>query len=339
MAPQTDAALSPKLLDILQYHTVNDTTQLNNDTDTSVGRFSGGGPANTVGHQTSSQYPTYGIEQRSGGASQGQNDPRFPQPFRSETFDTVWSDVWETAPNDVWPMMSTIPPQPNLNRVPETITEARDTQESPIAIPKISIHSLNSTPNHRIVDTSDYQSFTPTEDVRTERGALSSGLEDNAGDNRARKLNGATKTGPQGPRPSGQRIDVPHKDLPVLPVAKPQRDPATLNLEPIQRTPSRSSSMRKGERTILIYDNSTRLTCPPAIRTAMGGLLGALGLGNGSSKPSTRATTPTADRGENPKGEGDIPPQKTGGAKKGPSKWGRVRGVAKVIGLQKRTGS
>lgn len=60
------------------------------------------------------------------------------------------------------------------------------------------------------------------------------------------------------------------------------------------------------------------------------------GRGGGSSKPSTRSTTPTADQGDNSKDEEDAPPRKTGGAKKGSGRWGRVRGVAKVIGFHKR---
>ena len=61
----------------------------------------------------------------------------------------------------------------------------------------------------------------------------------------------------------------------------------------------------------------------------------------GGSKPSTRATTPTADQGDNSKlevdggpGASDTYPRKTGGAKKGG--WGRIRGVVKVVGLRKQ---
>ena len=83
-----------------------------------------------------------------------------------------------------------------------------------------------------------------------------------------------------------------------------------------------------------VCDDGMRLTQPPALRSSLTGLLGAFGRDSGNSKPSTRAASPTADRGDNSKGAGDVPPQKS--AKKGSSRWGRVRGVAKVMGLQKR---
>ena len=40
------------------------------------------------------------------------------------------------------------------------------------------------------------------------------------------------------------------------------------------------------------------------------------------------------ENGESPLS--DMPPHRTGSAKKGPSGWGRIRGVAKVVGLRKQ---
>ena len=288
MTLETDAALSPRLLSILQYHrptlkhVLSDTT-LNDGGETADGRLlekSG----NTVGFQTSGQHSAHEVEQQFGGVDEGQRDQRFPQRPRTETLNTVESNV---SPSDAWPM------------------------------PKISIHPAmsittgNSSP--RVADAPGYQHF-PHTDVD------------------------ARKPGLQRPRLSEQRLSGLGQDLPVTSAGKPKRDLAIPGLEPIERTASRSSSVRKGECTISVSDNAVQLIQPPALRTTLGGLLGAIGLGGGSSKPSTRTASPIADRGDNSKGAGyippPIPPQKS--AKKGSSRWGRVRGVAKVMGLQKR---
>lgn len=202
-----------------------------------------------MGHQTPGQYPVHGTEQRLEGADQDHNFERFPQPLRSETFNTVESDVWETAPRDVWPMVRTIPPQRNLNQVLETVSGGpRDTTESPIAIPKISVQDSDpsNTSSPRVVDIPDYQAFTPTEDVGTDGGTRDSGK--NVGDDRTRKVGGARKPGSHRPRSSGKSLGVPSQDFPSI--TEPKHGPASPGTEPIERTPSRSSSIRKGNHNI-----------------------------------------------------------------------------------------
>ena len=64
------------------------------------------------------------------------------------------------------------------------------------------------------------------------------------------------------------------------------------------------------------------------------------GLGGGGSKPPTRSATPTSELG-NQKGQerggtprpSDTPPQQTTPSNQGPGRWGRVRAVARVLGL------
>lgn len=247
--PQTDAALSQKLLSILQYRKTTDTTPPNNDKETEVSRIPEG-LANAAHHQTPSRYPAYGIDQQFG-EDRGPNDKNFPQPFRSGTFTTVESDVLEMAPSYHWPMIPMISPQGQLDQAPETANDVQDTEESPVDIPKISIHPLNSissdTSNLRI---GDYQTSTPTDDLRTDRGAP--GLGNNAWDSRTRKIQR---------KPGSQRLISPEKildghgqDLLILPTVKPKRNPANLGPETIERTPSRSSSINKGEDAISDYD-------------------------------------------------------------------------------------
>ena len=343
MTPQTDAALSPKLLDILQYRQpthkrgLSDATPLNNGVETTADEFPGE-PPSAVRHQTPSQYPANGMEQQFGGTDQDQNDQHFPQSFRSETLETVESDVWETAPSDAWPIIPTTLPQRNVNQVPETASDGRGTPESPVPIPpRISIHPVNSissdTSSPGVGDPFDYQHFTLLNDVRTDRGAL--GSRNDAEGSCAGEPNGAEKPGLQRPRPPEQSLDGPSQSLPVHPALRPKPDLASPDLESMERTASRSSSIKKCEHSVSVYNPAVRLTRTPAIRTSIGGLLGALGLGGRSSKASTRSTTPTADRGDS-KAEGDIPPRKTGGARKGSDRWARVRGVAMVMGLRKR---
>jgi len=126
--PQTDAALSPRLLEILQYReqthkrTLSDTTPLNVDRRTVAGSLPER-PASTVGYQTPRQHTAGGIMQILDAVDEGRNSQPIPLPARSETPDTIESDV-------IWPTASTIPHQENLNQVPKSRKSTLDPPES-----------------------------------------------------------------------------------------------------------------------------------------------------------------------------------------------------------------
>ena len=286
--PQTDAALSPRLLDILQYHgqthkrTLSDITPLNDDRRTVVGSLPER-PASTVGYETPRQNPAGGIMQRLEVAYQGRNGKSTPSHAKSDAADTIESDVpWRTAP--------TILHQENQVLGPEESTLSP--LESTAAVPRISIQADNSIPS----DTSSLTAVDGSEpqhpmipdpvDARTSNGARdlrngqgvdgvrnsrrvddtrsNHGAPDSRssrGEGGLRKVSDARKPGPQRPEPPGQQICTCYHDPPALPSVKTGYDPATLNLKPLEQTPSRSSSTRrKSKRTILTYDHVSRLT-------------------------------------------------------------------------------
>jgi hypothetical protein len=268
--PQTDAALSPRLLDILQCHepthkrTLSDATPLNDSRRTVVGSLPER-PASTVGYQTPGQYPTNGIMQQ---LDRGQNGQSIPSPTRS---DTTESDVWHTAP--------TTQHQGNLNQVSKPVDSARNSPGSTLAIPKTSVRMDGSIPSNTssftAVDGSEHQNHTSAdvgtsrrahdvinnqrvEDLRNDRAVYGSDSRGNRRDSDARK---------PGPQQPGRHPDRPPRlgrtyDPPIFTSVKTERAPAVPNLKQseLESAPSRNSSRTRGECTIPAYDHVLWLT-------------------------------------------------------------------------------
>ena len=211
MTPGIGAGLSPKLLDILQHREPTPRPELAD-----------------------------GTTQQSGGADQGQNGHHFTLPLRSGTLNTIGSDSPGPSPSEFWPAVPTFPRQQNQGQVSEPLDISQGPPETPLVIPRISIHPLNSisaTLNSGVLDGYDIQHPTPT-DVGTGRGAQDS--RNGVGENRA------SKPGLQRPTPSGQKLDGPHKGLSALSTEKPKLELTSPGLIPMERTQSRGSSIGKG---------------------------------------------------------------------------------------------
>ena len=266
--PQTDAALSPRLLEILQYHepthrrTLSDTTPLGDDRNP-VADGLPERPSSTVGYQSTKQYAADGIIQRLGAPGQ---DRSVPARARSETLDTIDTAVF-------FPTPSPIPHHENSNQVPNLGGSTLSPRESSANIPKISVHTVDSVPgsdasSFTVVDNSEYQHAMLADSTRTNRRAHDSGNSrgagdvrsdrglapdsgSNRGDSNVRKASDASsrKTESQQHGTPGQR-DL-HGPLAPTPV-KPGYGTAVLGLQPLVQTPSRSSSIRrKGKRSAL----------------------------------------------------------------------------------------
>ena len=169
--PQTDAALSPRLLEILQYHepthrrALSDTTPLGDDKKTAFGDLAER-PSSTVGYQSTKQQTGDGIMQRLGVAGEGRS---IPPRARSETLDTIDTDVF-------FPTPSPIPHHENLNQVPNPGGSTLSPRESLSNIPKISVHTADSIPgsdasSFTVVDNSEYQHPMLADSTRTNRRA------------------------------------------------------------------------------------------------------------------------------------------------------------------------
>jgi hypothetical protein len=210
MTPGAGAGLSPKLLDILQHREPNkpelgDTTPTNSLHEK---------PAIAVVDQT--QYPADGTTQKSGGADQGQNGHPFTLPFRSGTLNTVRSDSPGPSPSEPWPMIQITSYQQTPDQVPEPSDTAQNPPESPLVIPEIEIHPLNSFSD-----------------------PLSPGIA-GGGDL------GAGKPGSQVFTSYGQKFDGLHRGNSTVSPEKPRLGIVSPGLGVMGRTPSRSSSIRKG---------------------------------------------------------------------------------------------
>lgn len=266
--PQTDAALSPRLLEILQYRepthkrTLSNTTPLNDDRRTAISDLPER-PASTAGDQTPKQHAADGIMQRLGVAGQGRNGP--PVPTRSETLDTIDTDVfWSTAP--------TILHQENVSQAPSPGGSTSSKPELAAIIPKIRVHAGNSlhseASSFTIVDSSeptptDTRINRRTRDATNNRGYDDAGSDRGTSDSRISRGDSSVRKASDGSSgkteqqhlPPGQRPGTHNHDPPALPSFKTNSGPAVLHLHPIEQTPSRSSSIRKkGKRTILICD-------------------------------------------------------------------------------------
>ena len=225
MTPGTGAGLSPKLLDILQHREPTPRPELAD-----------------------------GTTQQSGGVDQGQNGHHFTFPLRSGTLNTIGSDSPGPSPSELWPAVPTFSRRQNPGQVSEPLDISQSPPETPLVIPRISIHPLNSiqaTLNSGVLDGYDVQHPTPT-DVATGRGAQDS--RNDVGENRA------SKPGPQRPTPSGQKLDRLHQGLSAISAEKPKLEIVNPGLVALERTPSRSSSIRKGGSATSPYDRVLCLT-------------------------------------------------------------------------------
>lgn len=272
--PQTDVALSPRLIEILQHRepthkrTRSDTAPRNDDRWTAVNNLPEKA-ASTTGYQIT-RHAADGIMQRLGAAEQNRNGLPIPSPARSETPDALEIDAfWSTSP--------TILHRESLSRVSEPGESTLNPPESPVSIPKISIQGDDSAPSDgssfTVVDSSEYQPpvradstgisrrgrgariIRGVDDARNDQGASSSRT--SRGDSSMRKASDASpvKTGPQY-GPPGQRTNADDHRLSAL-----LSTGAALSLLPIEQTTSRSSSMRR-KSTTLTYNHVSWLTWP-----------------------------------------------------------------------------
>ena len=268
---QTDAALSPRLLEILQYHepthkrALSDTTPLNDDRRTIVNNLPER-PVSTVGYQIPRQYTGNGIIQRLGAAEQGRNDPPIPFPTRPETPDAFETDMF-------WSASPAIPHHENPHRAPKPGESTLVPPEPPVTVPKISVPPDG--PSSTVVDGSEFQhpawvggtgTNHRTHDTRNSRG-VDGGNDNGASDSRngrrdssTRKVSnaGPRKAGPQHGQP-GQRTRMDDHGPPALLSARTDRDPAAFSLRSIQQPPSRSNSTKK-KGTTLTYSHILWLT-------------------------------------------------------------------------------
>lgn len=201
--PQTDAALSPRLLEILQYHeshkrTLSDTTPLNNDRRTATGSLPER-PTSAPVYWVSKEQRDGGIMQRLGAVDQVQEGPT--PSSASGSVGTAHSDGSTS-----------------------TIADGSE-------------YMVDFGTDHWV---NDVKSSPGVDDARNGRG-----------NNDARKVGDAKKPGPLGQQPGRpQRLAGAYNHFPKRSL-NTHRDPAVLD-KPlgVERIPSRSSSMRRGERTI-----------------------------------------------------------------------------------------
>ena len=276
--PQTEAALSPRLLEILQYRestrerTPSNVTILTNDRKTAAGGLSER-PTSAPAYQTPKQHLTDGIMERFGPVDQVRRGPS-PSPFSdSTTASTTGSESLHQTERTLHDLTS-------LDHGTKFVDGTWNQPESRLQIPKILVQTDPSAPSNgssfTIVDSPEYrppiQSDLGTsrraddtnnhgvDDTRNGRGASSS--RNNRGDGDTKKSNDARKRGSQQPGQQGQQPGRSSRqartyshDPPASSPEKTDRGLAILNLSPlgIEATPSRGSSIRrKGEPTILM---------------------------------------------------------------------------------------
>jgi hypothetical protein len=275
--PQTEAALSPRLLAILQYRdpthkrTQSNTTIQGDDKRTVVGSVPER-PVSTVGSRTPGQYPADGIVQRLGVPDQGRNRQLIPPPARSETLDTVGSATPTVTHR-----------QEDLNHVPRLAASESDPAESTAAVPTILVQPEPSQgSSFTMIGGSEHRNPAPAdmgtsrrgsggkdtrgaEDVRGDRGVYTSGSRGHRGGRDTKEVSDVKKPGSQQFGPPGRPPRLARTcdyDPPAFPSVKTDHDPAMLDFKPLGVAPtsSRTSSIRsirsmrrKGERAILTY--------------------------------------------------------------------------------------
>ena len=263
--PQTEAALSPRLLAILQYRepthkrTQSNTTIQGEDKRTVVGSVPER-PVSAVGSRTPGQHPAEGIVQRLGVPDQGRSGQPIPPPARSETLDTAGSATPTVTHH-----------RGGLNHVPGLVNSEWDPVESTTVVPTILVQPEPSQgSSFTMIGGSEYRHSTSadmgtsrrgssgkdtrgSEDMRSDRGVYSSGSRGHRGGRDTKEVSDVKK-------PGSQQFGVPgrpsrptrtcHYDPPAFPSVKADRDPAMLDLKPlaVASTPSRASSIRSMRR-------------------------------------------------------------------------------------------
>jgi hypothetical protein len=139
MTPKTEAAISPELLDVLRYREPSDKRILDVEIKTAVGSLPAKGRADQVGFLTQSQRQADVIMQRLG-VDPGRNDSRFPPRSRTETLNTVESDVWAATPSEAWPTIPAVMQQRNQKQKPCPV----DSVHNPVDIPAQTDNSIHS---------------------------------------------------------------------------------------------------------------------------------------------------------------------------------------------------
>lgn len=222
----TVAALSPRLLEILQYREPTPEPTLNDDRRT--------------GSRTSGQRVTGGIMQRFGVVGQVQEGHSPSSPSRSDSVSTTADESWHTTE-------TTFQGQTSSDPSPKPINSAWNPSESKVTILKTLVRPGDSSPT--IVGGSENQCPAPADSGINRR---TSNVRYSRGDGDMRKVGETRKSRPQ-PVPQGQQPGAYDHDSPAFPSLKIDRDPAVLNLNPlgIEPTSTQSSSIRrKGECTI-----------------------------------------------------------------------------------------
>ena len=232
--PQTEAALSPKLLDILQYHestrerTPSNATILSDDRRTTSGLSEG--PASTPVYQTSGQHMTGGIMQRFGPVDKVRQGPSPSPPSGSTSASITGSESWH-------PTETTLRDQTNPDRGSKPVDGTRGSPESRLPVPEIMVQADSSVASNNsaftIVDDSEHHHPTTADsgtnrgigDARNSRGPSNSRSNRVGGDTRrpggTRKL-GSQQLGHHGEQPGGlpRLVRAYRHDPPVLPSRK-----------------------------------------------------------------------------------------------------------------------
>jgi hypothetical protein len=163
--PKTDAAISPELLDVLRYREPSDKRVLDVEIKTAVGGLSAKGRADHVGFLTQSQRQADVIMQRLG-ADPGRDDSRFSPRSRTETLNTVESDVWAATPSKAWPTIPAVMQQRSPNQKPWPVYSV----QNPVDIPAQTDNSIHSeASSFTVVDEFVYRQSTET-DRRAQSG-------------------------------------------------------------------------------------------------------------------------------------------------------------------------
>ena len=195
--PQTETALSPKLLDILQYRestrerTPSNATITSDDRRTTVGLSEG--PTSASAHQTSKQQTTGRIMQRSGPVDKIQQGPSLSPPSGSAPASTTGNEPWH-------PTETTFRDRTNLDHGLKPVDTAWNSPEAKLPILRMLVRPDGSVSSNSsiltIVDGSENHSVSVDSVINrgvggtsSSRGSVSS--RNNRGDSDRRKSNKA----------------------------------------------------------------------------------------------------------------------------------------------------
>ena len=210
--PETQAALSPKLLEILQYRE--------------------SAHKRTLSDKTPRPHAIDGITQRLGAPDQVRQGPSPKNhPPVSALLTPLKDELWD-------PTESTFQDQPNSNRSPRLTDGTWNPSESKTTIPEILVHTDDTVP-------SNGSSFTIVDGSEYHRPLADSGINRDSGEARPRRQGQP----PGGPQYLARACD---RDPLTVSLLMSCGDSAIPDLRPSERAPSRSSSLkRKREHAIL----------------------------------------------------------------------------------------